>query len=158
MSDDLPFFDAAAKGENAVASRELGKPLRVNPCSTQNEVYTDLPHKETPNGNFFADTRLQDETKCFHLIQNAPLNTAISLVPQPTKPKEPHFAEHRVQSARTASHSASSAVLSPIGAIDGKGLRRASGSAALVRSCFVPSGKHRAKNASVFTAVPFKIE
>ena len=87
-----------------------------------------------------------------------PLNTAISLVPQPTKPKEPHFAEHRVQSARTASHSASSAVLSPIGAIDGKGLRRASGSAALVRSCFVASGKHRAKNASVFTAVPLKIE
>ena len=62
MSDDLLFFDAAAKGENAVASRELGKPLRVNPCSTQNEVYTDLPHKETPN----------DETKCFHLTQNAP--------------------------------------------------------------------------------------
>lgn len=72
MSDDLLFFDAAAKGENAVASRELGKPLRVNPCSTQNEVYTDLPHKETPNGNFFADTHLQDETKCFHLTQNAP--------------------------------------------------------------------------------------
>ena len=46
------FLDAATKGENAVASRELGKPLRVNPCSTQNEVYTDLPHKETPNGNF----------------------------------------------------------------------------------------------------------
>ena len=54
MSDDLLFFDAAAKGENAVASRELGKPLRVNPCSTQNEVYTDLPHKETPNGNFLV--------------------------------------------------------------------------------------------------------
>lgn len=52
MSDDLLFFDAAAKGENAVASRELGKPLRVNPCSTQNEVYTYLPHKETPNGKF----------------------------------------------------------------------------------------------------------
>lgn len=72
MSDDLLFFDAAAKGENAVASRELGKPLRVNPRSTLNEVYTDLPHKETPNGNFFADTHLQDETKCFHLTQNAP--------------------------------------------------------------------------------------
>lgn len=43
MSDDLLFFDAAAKGENAVASRELGKPLRVNPCSTQNEVYTVCP-------------------------------------------------------------------------------------------------------------------
>lgn len=68
MSDDLLFFDAAAKGENAVASRELGKPLRV----TQNEVYTDLPHKETPNGKFFADTHLRNETKCFHSIQNAP--------------------------------------------------------------------------------------
>ena len=72
MSDDLLFFDAATKGENAVASRELGKPLRVNPCSTQNEVYTDLPHKETPNGKFFADTHLRNETKCFRSIQTAP--------------------------------------------------------------------------------------
>lgn len=158
MSDVLLFFDAAAKGENAVASRELGKPLRVNPCSTQNEVYTDLPHKETPNGIFFTDTHLQNETKCFRPIQNAPLNAAISPVPQPIKLKGPPFAEHQVQFGRTASHSALSAVSSPMGAIGGKGLRRASGSAALVRSCFGSSGKHRAKNASVFTAVTLTIE
>lgn len=46
------FLDAATKGENAVAPRDLGEPLRVNPRSSQDEVYTDLPHKETPNGNF----------------------------------------------------------------------------------------------------------
>lgn len=46
------FLDAATKGENAVTPRDLGEPLRVNPRSSQDEVYTDLPHKETPNGNF----------------------------------------------------------------------------------------------------------
>ena len=68
MSDDLLFFDAAAKGENAVASRELGKPLRVNPCSTQNEVYTDLPHKETPYGFFLHHSQIQDVTNYCHII------------------------------------------------------------------------------------------
>lgn len=47
-------FDVPAKGENAVTSRDSGEPLRVTPRSSQDEVYTDLPHKETPNGIFLT--------------------------------------------------------------------------------------------------------
>ena len=47
-------FDVPAKGENAVTPRDSGEPLRVTPRSSQDEVYTDLPHKETPNGIFLT--------------------------------------------------------------------------------------------------------
>ena len=65
MSDDLLFFDAAAKGENAVTPRDSGEPLRVTPRSSQDEVYTDLPHKETPNGIFFDVSHLKNATNYF---------------------------------------------------------------------------------------------
>ena len=50
-----------------------------------------------------------------------PLNAAISPVPQPIKLKGPPFAEHQVQFGRTASHSALSAVSSPMGPLAGQG-------------------------------------